>query len=85
MSNDLMFWPNGVPPRKRRLHWEGGRGGYAAEPGTGPKNETCGSCRHHQVRSLSRSYHKCKLGPTSGGPGTDIRVRAPACKHWTAR
>jgi len=30
---DLMFWPNGEPPRKKRAHWDGGPGGYAAEPG----------------------------------------------------
>lgn len=79
---DLMFWPNGEPPRKKRAHWDGGRGGYAAEPGTGPPGETCGTCQHHHVSSLSKDYHKCRLGSDSGGPGTDIRVRAPACSKW---
>lgn len=80
-----MLWPNGEPPRKKRAHWEGGKGGYAAEPGTGPKVETCGSCQHHRVRSLSRDYHKCAIGRNSGGPGSDIRIRAPACKHWVVK
>ncbi len=63
--------------------------GYAAEPGTGPPGETCGSCRHHRVIRYSKSYHKCEEfknqgGKWTGGPGTDIRVRSPACRFWEA-
>lgn len=58
--------------------------GYAGIPGTGPNGETCGSCKHHVVREYSKRYHKCDLmrARWTGGAGTDIKVRAPACKRW---
>lgn len=60
--------------------------GYADKPGSGPENETCGSCRHHATRHFAKVYHKCKLNQASwtGGPKTDIRVRSPACSKWEA-
>lgn len=59
-----------------------GRKGYAAEPGTGPAKETCGSCKHHIVKRFANNYHKCNLVAYTGGAGTDIRVRSPACSKW---
>ena len=58
--------------------------GYAALPGTGPDGETCGTCAHHVIRVFSKNYHKCLLmkGKWTGGTGTDIRVRSPACSKW---
>jgi hypothetical protein len=61
--------------------------GYAAEPGTGPTGESCGTCRHHCVICYSKPYHKCSEfrrlgGKWTGGPGSDIRVRSPACRLW---
>lgn len=58
--------------------------GYADHPGTGPKDETCGSCRHHVVVSKGKRYHKCGLarGLWTGGRGSDILVRAEACSKW---
>lgn len=64
------------------------RGGYAAPPGTGPGNETCGSCQHHvRVDYHNKGYHKCALCSEqwTHGPGSDIRVRAAACRFWLAR
>lgn len=60
--------------------------GYAAAPGTGPAGETCGSCRHHAVRHLAGTYHKCRLMEAiwTGGGSTDIRARSPACSRWEA-
>jgi hypothetical protein len=58
--------------------------GYFAAPGTGPAGETCGSCRYHAIIEHANRYHKCdrmRLRWT-GGPGTDIRVRSPACRGW---
>jgi hypothetical protein len=44
--------------------------------------ETCGSCAHLQVHQHSRRYYKCGLVANTGGPGTDIRLRWPACTLW---
>lgn len=56
--------------------------GYAAPPGSGPQGETCGSCAHHTTREYAKTYHKCALIKATKGPGTDIRVRSPACSRW---
>jgi len=58
--------------------------GYAAPPGTGPEGETCGTCKHIYRNRLAKTYLKCALMRRNwtGGPGTDIRARAPACRHW---
>lgn len=60
------------------------RRGYAAMPGTGPKGETCKTCRHNAVISMSKTFHKCLLMKAhwTGGYGTDILVKAPACRRW---
>lgn len=60
--------------------------GYAALPGSGPEGETCGSCGHHVIKRLGKKYHKCDLMRLAwtGGAGTDIRVRSPACSKWKA-
>lgn len=58
--------------------------GYARPPGTGPAGETCGSCKHIYRKRMSKTYIKRKLTRASwtGGTGSDIRVRAPACEKW---
>ena len=58
--------------------------GYAADPGTGPAGETCGSCRHIGRIRLSKTYTKCNLGRANWthGAGTDIRHKDPACSKW---
>lgn len=55
--------------------------GYAAFPGTGPQGETCGSCKHI---CRQRRWAKCELvrGRWTGGRGSDVLVRAPACRRW---
>ena len=72
--------------RKRMRRREAERPkGYAAPPGSGPEGETCGSCAHHTTRHWSKTYHKCALIKPTKGPGSDIRVRSPACARWTAK
>jgi hypothetical protein len=58
--------------------------GYADHPGTGPKGETCGSCKHHVVKRMGKDYHKCILTQAcwTGGRRSDILVRAEACSKW---
>lgn len=57
------------------------RKGYASPPGFGPKDETCGTCAY--ARRFGR-FAKCWLMHRhwTGGPGTDIKLRSPACRQW---
>lgn len=60
--------------------------GYAAPPGTGPASETCRTCnRSYQLNGGRRNFWKCELVKPTHGPGTDIRLKAPACKWWQAK
>ena len=58
--------------------------GYAAQPGTGPAGETCGSCRHKSRHEMANVWYKCELMRPywTGGRGTDISTRSPACRRW---
>lgn len=66
---------------KRGKHYIEPRG-YADKPGTGPKGETCGSCKHRTGR-----FPKCLLieGSWTRTRRTDILVRAAACSKWEAK
>lgn len=73
----------GVTRRKATV-----RNGYAAPPGTGPADETCGTCEHklshaHNLGGV-KHYIKCKLRREdwTHGQGTDILARSPACSKW---
>lgn len=61
--------------------------GLYADIGPGPEGETCGSCRHALRFLAARSYSKCALMRSrwTGGEGSDIRLRTPACRKWEAR
>lgn len=62
------------------------RGGYAADPGSGPAGETCKSCRYcFRQCGTARTYYKCVAGRVTRGPATDIRLSAPACRKWEAQ
>jgi hypothetical protein len=56
--------------------------GYAARPGSGPVGETCRSCANAVSHETSRRYWKCALIKPTHGPGTDIRLKSPACAYW---
>lgn len=59
--------------------------GYAARPGTGPKNRRCSSCNHAQhVRSETRRSWKCDVvcHRWDDTVATDIKPGAPACSEW---
>lgn len=73
----IRFTPSG---RKRPLEVAKG---YAARPGSGPQGETCRTCQH-AVRRMAR-YWKCALLRQcwSGCLATDIRLKAPACSHFS--
>src|SRR5690349_4201789 len=58
--------------------------GYAAPPGTGPDGRTCADCQHYCIKRMGNTYRKCGLmrANWTGGPGTDIKARAPACRNF---
>ena len=62
-------------------------GGYASVPGTGPAGEMCSTCRHIYRKRMAKTYIKCALVAArwTGGGGTDIKSRAPACSKWEAK
>ena len=61
--------------------------GYAYRPGTGPAGETCGTCEHKVRKQMGGTFLKCGLAhhKWTGGPGSDILARSPACSGWKAR
>ena len=81
MPDPLMLLPASAieHARKRPL-----RKGHAGTPGDGPAGETCGSCAHIARRQFSKVYIKCGLMQENwtGGGGTDVKVRDPACEKW---
>lgn len=85
MSNEpLMLLPASAleAARKRPL-----RKGHAGTPGDGPASETCGSCDNFVRRHYAKVYLKCDLTRANwtGGGGTDVRARDPACPKWAVR
>ena len=60
--------------------------GYAAQPGSGPEGETCGSCAQLVRIRMAKTYLKCALtrAAWTGGRKTDVLARAPACSRWEA-
>lgn len=62
--------------------------GHARPPGTGPKNETCGSCGNVVFKQLGgrKRVFKCGLnqGCWTAGRGSDVRLCDPACEWWSA-
>ena len=59
-----------------------------AKPGTGPKGQTCGTCKHYRrVKYRDYVYLKCGLveADWTHGVATDIKARWPACSEWEAK
>ena len=71
------------PPEKKRKDTV--QRGYAWQPGTGPEGETCRSCKFtRRISCYSKPFYKCEKNRQSwtSGRGTDILLRAAACKFW---
>jgi len=85
--------PAMTPSERKRLYREAAKefgkpkGLFAAEPGTGPAGETCGTCLHLYRRRMSKTYLKCALvnREWTGGSATDVKASTPACLKWEAR
>lgn len=87
MSGTFVIPDRALTPQERRLLFQTptkGKSGHAAAPGTGPEGETCGSCANLARKRLSKTYLKCRLMEAiwTGGGGTDVRARDPACSKW---
>lgn len=65
------------------------KNGYAAPPGTGPEGKTCRDCAHKHTMGAghAKSWIKCELrrATWTGGEGTDILARSPACSKFEQR
>lgn len=71
---------------KPRKHTKLPGEGYAASPGSGPRGETCRSCRHlRRLDGRKATWNKCRLVKWSSTKNTDIRLDAPACLRWEGR
>lgn len=57
--------------------------GYAAAPGSGPAGESCKTCKHLSGHQRGKKFYKCGLMKWTFGAGTDIRLKSPACWHWS--
>lgn len=82
---DLLALDRALTPQERkRLRARDTAKGYAALPGTGPAGETCGSCANLARNRVAKVYLKCGLMRAiwTGGAGTDVRARSPACRRW---
>ena len=55
---------------------------YGGPPGSGPAGKTCKDCVHAEGWGANRTYWKCALVKHTSGPGTDIRLRTPACNRF---
>ena len=62
------------------------RNAYPRKPGTGAQGESCRTCKNLSVKHYgATNYYKCALMNDTNGPGTDIRLKSPACKRWERR
>jgi hypothetical protein len=53
--------------------------------GRGPEGEICKTCRHLFCHATNKLFYKCDLRAFTNGPGSDHRVRWPACAKWEAK
>ena len=80
-----------TPAERRRMQIQAKRSspvprGHVRPPGTGPKGETCKTCKHLYRNRQAKTYLKCGLARArwTGGGATDIRAGDPACERWEA-
>ncbi len=53
--------------------------------GKGPEGKTCKRCQHLFAVEHGHRYYKCDLRKLTKGPGSDHRVRWPACGRYEER
>jgi hypothetical protein len=73
-----------TPATPRGKHYVEPRG-YAAQPGTGPDGKQCRNCDHYTHKGgVAGTYPKCgaNVARWTGGRGSDILAKAPACSKF---
>ena len=87
-ATDLFGLDRALTPDERRKLTRRGPvpKGHAWTPGTGPADETCGSCTHLSRITFAKTYLKCwRNRPAwTAGRASDIRSKDAACKFWEA-
>jgi hypothetical protein len=83
-SNEVDLFGQLIAPKPKYR-----KNGYSAPPGTGPRGETCKSCKFYisvRIRS-GRRFPKCILmyKTWTHSYGTDILARSPACRNWSMK
>jgi hypothetical protein len=75
----------GTLPKENIMRTEAGMAHFA---GTGPMDETCGSCTHWQsIPKRSLVMHCAKFRQMTGRKGPMVPVKSAnwACRHWGKR
>jgi|GEM_PF-4721252 len=89
MDDQKRFWVNGEVGGRRIPGYVPKNPCTAAPIGSGPEDETCGSCRHYTRAELrsGRIVLKCGLMRSfwTHGAGSDVKARWPACRAWEAK
>jgi hypothetical protein len=76
--------PPAKPPRLVDAHPKSNP--CVAAFGAGPAGKICKSCVRFQSDDYHGvTYHKCELRGMTHGPGTDHRVKWPACSKYEER
>jgi len=80
-ETDLWKQPIGSHKRKTPMPK-----GHAGPVGSGPKGETCKTCRHLTRVKHAKTYLNCGLlrKQWTSGPGSDVRAKDAACWKWEA-
>jgi len=81
----------GLPLTAEQAVWWAGQqaaGPVSANPcvtayGPGPDGKQCKTCTQLYAHRCSKVYYKCRLRNFTHGPGSDHKVRWPACAKYT--
>jgi len=78
-------WPAWFTPGKNtpRLHCQ--NVAYGLHPlgrALGPEDKSCSQCAHRYANRMGKTYWKCRLIKSTGGPATDLRLKWRACEKF---
>ena len=85
-TSDTDLWNQPIGAFKRKHSKDPIPRGHAGPVGSGPKGETCATCKHLHRRQMGKTYLKCALTRASwtGGRASDVRAKDAACWKWEA-
>lgn len=86
LLTDMPVLPDGVLGKKKHEHPKAKKfNPMLAVYGVGPVDAQCRDCMHLRVKEWAGRYFKCLLRGDTNGPGTDHRLRWPACGKYEYR